>query len=238
MSFEVPNNSPFWQKPGRYWELIPLVPYTSYKEYEDLRVQVMQDYTTLIREGMAMEYIEFNNSQNHMLHLGYIGLMWEVKHLWVSKGKDIFLKLTKGVGTEWCELVNSFLVHQLDTALRTHMYCKLQFPVDGFDTAMQETCDYLLKEANAFIKNRNLNPMGYYSFHFVNFKHYRSSNDQVNYGETDLGQFEMPMALFQQIMTAFTMGSHARLGERSCVQMLDAELMRLVFKFEIFNYSF
>ena len=237
MAFEVPSSSStYWQKPNRYWELIPLVPYTSYKEYEALKVQVVQDYTALIREGMAMEFDELNKSQHHMLYLGYIGVMWEVKHLWASKGRDIFLKLTKGVGPEWCELVNAFLVHQLDTALRTYIYCKMQFP-EGFDTAIQETSEFLFKEAYAFIKTRNLNPMGYHSFHFANFKHYRSSQDQIDWDAVDLGAFEMPMTIFQHIMAAFAMGSHARLGEKSCVQMLDAELLRFIFKFEIFNFS-
>ena len=231
MSFEPPCTSPFWQKPGRYWELIPEVPYASYEEYVTLTEAASQEYSALIKDSMTLE-VEAgkDNIVNQTLNLAYIGLPFEVRHIWADKGKDIFLKLTKGVGIEWCELVNTFILCMLDATARTYIQSKLMCPVQGFDEAVADVCIYLQRQAHLFIKDRNLNPMGYYSFYFVNFKYYRSSLD-LDY----CLDHNMPMAQFKQIMAAFAMGGHARLGESSCINVLQDELMRLVFRFEIFD---
>jgi hypothetical protein len=238
MSFEVPNStSPFWQKPGRYWSLIPVVPYYSHAEYKELKKTAVKEYKLLIRDFMGRESGWLNKDENSevTLHLASIGVSWEVKHKLGIDGTEIFLRLTKGMGVEWCELVNSFLVTTLDTALRAYVFCQTQFPVYGFDGAVQEICSYLQDEAEFFIENRNLNPMGYHSFHYTNFKFYRSQDESQDLSVTDSDQYEMPMAQFQNIMAAFSMGTHARLGDGSCVRMLDTKLLRLVFKFDIFN---
>jgi hypothetical protein len=231
MAFEPPNTSALWQKPGRYWELIPEVPYTSYAEYKSLTAEVVVEYSSLIRTSMYTELQEIKqNLVNHVFDLAYIGLSWELRQKWVDKGPQIILKLTKGTGRDWCELVNSFLVCALDSATRAYVQGKAEFPVDGFDAAMADVCTYLQQQARIFIKDRNLNPMGYYSFFYVNFKYYKSSLE-LDYEESQ----NIPMAKFKQIMLAFVMGGHDRLGEGSCVAMLDDELMRLIFKFEIFD---
>ncbi len=237
MSFEVPNStSPFWQKPGRYWNLIPVVPYASYAEYKALKKTAVEEYKRLIRDCMEIDSGWLNEDGHHTAipHLSNMGVSWGVKHILGTDGKEVFLRMTKGMGGEWCELVNSFLVTILDTALRTYVYYQTQFPASGFDEAVREICRYLQEEAGFFIENRNLNPMAYHSFHFANFKFYRSRDESLDLTKTDSDQYEMPMAQFQNIMAAFSMGTHDRLGAGSCVRMLDAELLRLVFKFDIF----
>ena len=116
----------------------------------------------------------------------------------------------------------------LDATARTHIHAKLTFPVQGFEAAIADVCVYLQRQARLFIKDRGLNPMGYFSFYYADFKYCRSSLELDHCVD-----HTMPMARFKDIMAAFAMGTHARLGERSCIGMLDAELLRLIFKFDI-----
>ena len=235
MSFEVPNStSPFWQKPGRFWELIPEVPYISYKEYDTLTRFAASDYSDLIKEVMNTKKETRNNAEfSQIMELAYIGLCWDTKHALAAKGKDIFLKLTKGAGCDWCELVNSFLISILDATTRTYVYLYSKPGIireDDFNKVLCDICGYLQLQATLFIRDRNINPMGYYSFFYVNFKYYKSSVELDYHCDQN-----MPIAQFKDIMAAFAMGAHERLGEKSCVAVLDDELMRMVFRFEIFD---
>lgn len=232
MTFEVPNStSPFWQKPGRYWELIPEVPYLSYREYRDLSSSVALEYCRLIKQTMEEEFEDGKlNRFDLLLEMAYIGLSWNFKHVLADKGPAVLLRLTKGHGSEWCDLINSFLICILDSTTRTYTSTKNLFPVESFEAAIAETCSYLQRQACFFIKERNLNPMGYYSFFYANFKYYKSS-EEPDYHETQ----NMPIQQFKDIMAAFVMGSHERLGAGSCVGMLHDELLRFIFKFEIFD---
>ena len=44
----------------------------------------------------------------------------------------------------------------------------------------------------------------------------------------------MPVGMFQEVMTAFCMGGHHRLGDKSPVRALDDEMVKLIFTFGLF----
>lgn len=227
MSFEPPNQSPFWKKPGRYWDLIPEVPFESYEEYLQLTNATADAYANMIAESLDIE--EKTNQTLGMRNVHY-GIPWDTRHVWAEQGTAILLKLTKGTGSDWCDLVNSFLLCILDATTRTYMHGSYSLSVHGFETAWADLSKFLQRQAQMFIKDKNLNPMGYYSFFFVNFKYYRSSL-QIDH---DISQ-NMPMKQFKAIVIAFAMGTHDRLGSNSCVGVLDDEMLRFIFKFEIFD---
>ena len=224
------STSPFWQKPGRDWERIPAVPYESHAEYLKLKGEMIKDYDNLIKEAIDAE-TKRETQDERLLRLAYIGLPWEVKHHLQSKGKDVFLKLTKGTGGEWCNLVNTFLVTILDTATRALVFKSIQYPAAGYEEAVSQLQSYLKKESFLFINDRNMNPMGYFSFFHTNFREYKAPFTEFDDEDSDQ---MIPMARFQDIMAAFAMGTHARLGAVSWVNLLESDLVRLVFAFDMF----
>ena len=222
MAFEPPSDSPFWQRPGHYWGLVPEVPYDSYNEYIDLKEAASKEYAELLESVTQM-------SDMHASNLAYIGLPWDARHVLAMEGTNILLKFTKGVGHAWCDLVNSYLICILDATTRTYMHGRYTHP-PRFEAALASLTDTLKKEASMFIRDRNLNPMGYYCFFYVNFKYFKSSADLDHKNEHN-----MPIRKFKDVMAAFVMGSHSRLGKDSFILMLDPDLLRLIFKFEIFD---
>jgi hypothetical protein len=224
----VKNTAPIWQMPGVGWELVPFVPYDSFTEYRTLVDEVSDAYSSMVRRG-----IETGNLQ--LWSVSCYGLSRGVKRYWMDHGKDIFLRLTKGIGKDWCELVNMFLVNTLDTAARVFVYTGVQFPVTGFvDTqeSRHEIFDILERELRLFIHDWHINPMERYSFYYANFTFYRNTSSCTE----DIENHYLPINKFQDIMAAFAMGMHDRLGENNtCViRMLDNDLLRYIFTFGVF----
>jgi hypothetical protein len=151
------------------------------------------------------------------------------------QGKDLISKLTKGLGLEWCDTVNSLLVNSLDTAARVFVFCRVPFPVTGFGnfhSYVNDIYDVLERELSLFLHDWDINPIGSYSFYLANFKYYRSLSGE----EEDSDDNYMPTGKFQDIMAAFAMGTHARLGnDDGCVVgILNDELLRCIFTHGMF----
>jgi hypothetical protein len=234
------DTAPFWQPPGVGWETVPLVPYESFTEYRALLQLVLGEYSMMVRRGL-----EIGNMQ--LWSVARYGLSRGVKRHWQRHGKDIFLKLTKGIGSEWCESVNSFLVTSLDTAARVFVFCRVPFPVTGFGNfseSVDDVFDILCRELCLFLHNWDINPNGRYSFYVANFKYYRSLSESLNAhgnGESEPSDDSsddhyMPVGKFQDIMAAFAMGGHARLGagDGCVIGILSDELLRCIFAHGIF----
>ena len=92
--------------------------------------------------------------------------------------------------------------------------------------------DLLDNEIRRFIHHKEINPMMCYSLRRLNFILYYS--DSSDHDLNDLNQLFMPIWKFQDIMAAFAMGRHARLGRNCVIGMLDDELIRLIFAFGLF----
>ena len=227
------NTASFWQMPGMVRKELPLVPYESYNEYEVLTERLATEYTTMVKKGLEDNV---SDSSLRPWYLAHYGLSWNVTRHWMRKGNDIFLKLTKGVGKEWCELMNVFLIDLLDTAVRIFVHTRLiGFGIhleSEFEGGMDPIGDLLECEIRRFIHHKEINPMMCYSLRRLNFILYYS--DSSNHDMNDTNQLFMPTWKFQDIMAAFAMGRHARLGKNSLVGMLDDELTRLIFNFRLF----
>ena len=223
--------APFWQPPGVGWDKVPFVPYESFMEYRSLLNVVFYEYSIMVRQGL-----ELGNMQ--LWSVARYGLSRGVKQHWITHGKDIISKLTKGVGSEWCEFVNLFLVNSLDTTARVFVFCRVPFPVTGFGNfheSVQDIFEILERELSLFLHNWEIGPMGSYSFYLVNFKYYRSiSNDAGDSEDSD--QYYIPIGKFQDIMAAFAMGGHARLGasDNCIVGTLNDEIFRCIFSHGVF----
>jgi hypothetical protein len=241
----VKNTAPIWQAPGAGWERVPLVPYESFGEFKALLREFIDEYNRIVSKVLDDNVGDRNMQLDFM---ACYGLSWDVKHQLIREGTTAFLKLTKGVGKGWCELVSVFLVHILSTAARVFVFSGIPCPTTGFDTfekSKGEISDLLDREICLFVHDMDINPMRYYSFHRVNFKRYRNnkshprakySTDNCSEEDSDVDEY-IPTGKFQDIMTAFAMGRHARLGAASsgcAVGMLTDDLIKLIFTYNIF----
>jgi hypothetical protein len=129
--------------------------------------------------------------------------------------------------------VNAFLVDALDTAARVYVYSCGHFPASEMEEAKPSISNLLCREISLFICDKNINPMGYFCFHHVNFRCFNRQEDEI--GHNGEHWHYMPTEKFQEMVTAFAMGRHVRLGSDGCVvSILSNELLRLIFSYEIF----
>lgn len=225
------NAAPCWQPQGVGWETIPFVPYDSFMECRLLLKVVFDEYSSMMWRGL-----EIGNMQ--LWSIAAYGLSQGVKRHWMMHGVNIILKLTKGIGREWCESVNLLLVNSLNTAARVFVFSRVPFPVTGFGDFrdyVHDVFDILERELSIVLHSWDIGPFGSYSFYLVNFKYYRSiSSDTSDSEDNDL--FYMPIGKFQDIMTAFVMGMHQRLGANSecVVGLLNDEIFKCIFSHGIF----
>ena len=154
---------------------------------------------------------------------GILGIWGELK----QSGSVLFLKLTKGCGSVWCAAVNAELMSRMNSASRSFFFFHLQ-PDDNNEIAeCKELLVHVLRrEVKLFLRNPELNPFGYYPFQRKNFKYY-ASNGEVN---TSTANY-LPIRKYQEIMTAFAMGTHHRLGgSNDCfVRLLPNDLVMHIF---------
>ncbi len=158
------------------------------------------------------------------------GLSHGIRGHWLENGLELYLKLTKGSGKDWCDTVNTFVVHSLDTALRvlikTHELLGKDMQGTQNDKALISSM--FKREVNSAIRDHDIDPNVMYSFEHVNFE-YIVRLDEDN----DNGYF-YPMVKFQEMKLSFAMGMHSRLGNGSAVRILCEEMMKLIFSDQIF----
>jgi len=225
------NTAPLWQVPGVGWDSVPFVPYESFTEYKSLLKGVVDEYTIMIREVIE-------SGDLRLWSVSRYGLTYEMKQHWNRHGVGMLLRFTKGVGKEWCESVNSFLVNTLDTAARVFVFCSVPFPVvdmGNFRDTIQDVFEILERELCLFMHSWVIHPMGTYSFYLANFVYYQSLSGESN-GSVDDDCRYMPIGKFQHIMAAFAMGVHPRLGSREdcVVSLLSDEILRIIFSCNVF----
>lgn len=240
------STAPHWQYPGVGWESLPLVPYASYKEYEGLVLDLCKGLHRVVGASVAKELelmggdflwsVSLNGGLNGLNGLngldGPIGLSVDLKREWMAAFQAIFLEFTKGEGGAWCDQVAAMLVAILNTFFSA--FFKLQeFPASGFDEMWDKLLHALHVEVECFVRVDRMNPLGLYSFENANFVTSRGYYDYNGYnGIQDL--YVMPVGKFQDVMAAFCMGRHARLGGGSAVCALDDDVARLIFTFGLF----
>ena len=105
---------------------IPLVPFDSYDEFEDNLRQLIKKYQGMVKKGAHIAQI---SSRSRIFQ----GLSFRVREHWLEQGKSLFLELTKGRGEDWCETMNTMVVHALDTSVRVFVQTRdlMNYPVTG-----------------------------------------------------------------------------------------------------------
>jgi hypothetical protein len=235
--------APFWQSPGPVWNLLPLVPYDSYSEYRILLDSTVEEYIRLIKSGIDSEFDDSMHDRTLKTWLvAHHGLPVTITRLWVRGGLGIFLRLTKGYKPEWCEMMNSLLIHTLDTAARISVnHSLLEF---GLQYENEFESDDLISglfnnEVSRFIHRLDAGIMGAYSLRNLNFifkKVFRvqGSNESPYDHDDEDDSYYIPTWKFQEIMAAFVMGRHERLGVNSNVRLLDDDLIKIIFTYGVF----
>ena len=70
---------------------IPLIPYESHEEYEELLLDLKNNYMKMVQKGIDLANLPGWCSYHCGLSLG-------VREHWLENGTGLYLKLTKGIG--------------------------------------------------------------------------------------------------------------------------------------------
>ena len=200
-------------------EFVPVVPFASYSEYEDM-------LDSLIREYQAMVVRDAERTTLWCDMMGG-GVEWIVRSRWLEQGGDLFLKFTKGQGKEWCATMNTMVVHALHTALRVLVQTRrwmlrpLRQPLTAnlYDKII--VTDLLKRETEYAITDRRESPNNMYDFDCQNFRFILDDNDESG------GDF-LPVGQVQAMNLAFAMLGHPRLGCAAAGRILGYDTIKLV----------
>ena len=200
---------------------IPLIPYESREEYEELLLELKDNYMKMVQDGV--------NSAGWCG--GHGGLSLGVKGYWIENGTELYLKLTKGLGKEWCDTVNSLVVHSLDTALRVMIQTHGILGRNMLGTQNDKTLisSMFKREVPMVIRDDSIDPNLMYSFEHVNFEYIMSWDDDMMDDA-----YYCPRVKFQEMQLSFVMGLHSRLGHSSIVRILSDEMTKLIFSDAMF----
>ncbi len=219
--------APSWQQQYSGWDLVPQVPYESGDEFLELLEGFRVGYCKLARDCVASS---LESSAMLPLSISYYGLIGIEQGL-TDAGHVWFLRLTKGVGAEWCAAMNCILIQRLNAAARTFFHYHIQPSSDDrLDEHSDSLNEMLEREVCLFAKHYDFPFNGYYPFNSRNFILYASIPCAAQFSNKDC----MPVGKFQAIMLAFAMGSHARLGDRCLVGALGRDLIEHLFSWGVF----
>jgi hypothetical protein len=197
--------------------------------------ELITDYTRLIKSALDVY------THDATLDPGLIdrfGLPMRIIRRWLQEGKQLLLRLTKGVDARWCDTTNACLVNRLESAAIAYMCAHRAFIDTQFATIKPAITRRLRREMRFFVIDRNLSALNTYLLFHKNFKCCSIVGETLADEQERLAAdtLYIPTAQFQTMIVAFAMGAHARLGgERDChVGQLHDELLQAVFSFGIF----
>lgn len=202
--------------------LIPIVPFKTYQEYEESLEELINAYRDMMEDSVKDET---NISENH----GDYGIRWTVKAQWLDKGQKLFLVFTKGLGKEWCETMNTMVVHTLDAVYRVFLEVCIQSGLINSDDRIPSTAvvSLIKREARFAIANTNVSPNNMCLFEELNFKyvHLRFPGWEFDYEHQ--GE-HLPTAKVQAMKLAFAMALHPRLGAASMARVLSEDNVKMI----------
>ena len=179
---------------------VPVVPYASYSEYEDMLEGLIVSY-----EGMVLDAVTPRRVAGWC---GYHeGISQGVECHWRVHGNDLFLKFTKGMGYDWCDTMNTMVVHALGTAIRVLIQTLRMrgMEMDGDYDDQEHIRGLLKRETRLAIADRNCSLNNMETFYDRNF--------QTIWRDEDMKDFdEIPIAQWQAMQLGFCMINHERLG--------------------------
>ena len=134
-------SAPIWQPKGVGYDLVPQVPYVSFDEYFALLHQLKLAYYELVEKSVDGALDNSVMEPWSVSHYGIKGIYGQLR----DEGNDLFLKLTKGLGSTWCAAVNAKLLGHMDSASRTLFY----YHVQPDNTIALSECTDILRKSTA-----------------------------------------------------------------------------------------
>lgn len=198
---------------------IPLVPYTSYDEYEEMLANLISDYQSMVEEGVQIGSIvtwcRF-----------YEGLSFGAQSYWLEHGEKLFLRFTKDLGADWCCTMNTMVVHALNACLRVLIQTHRQMgkSMSGKPADRLKIAALLKRETEKAIADSKKSPNNMEDFFRRNFVYvsYSDKDDDSDYENSDF----IPVAQMQEIQVAFAMIAHSRLGQDAAGHILGPDTIR------------
>ena len=138
------------------------------------------------------------------------GISQGVEGHWIQHGHDLFLKFTKGMGYDWCDAMNTMVIHALGTAVRVLIQALRMsgMEMDGDDDDQENIRRLLKRETRLAIADRNRSPNNMDTFEDRNFHHAWRYDDEGLPEDYD----NIPIAQWQAMQLGFCMINHERLG--------------------------
>ena len=220
ISISKPRNS---QHPHNMSDsFVPIVPFESYQEYEDGLSELINTYRDMVDASTR------ENSGSLSKSYGDYSIEWVVKAKWLRNGKELFLVLTKGLGGEWCETMNTMVVHSLDVALRIFAEVSIksgllvrheQLPRSSVLTLLKREISFAIASVNTLPNNMCL-------FEELNFKYVHLRCPGWEYEGVE-GE-HLPTVKVQAMKLAFAMVLHSRLGAASRGRFLGDDNVKMI----------
>ena len=179
---------------------VPVVPYASYSEYEEMLESLIVAYEAMVLGAVTPRRVAS--------WCGY----WEgtspsCEGHWQEHGHELFLKFTKGLGDDWCDTMNTMVVHALGTAVRVLIQTLRMrgMEMDGDYDDQEHIRGLLKRETRLAIADEGEAFNHMYTFEDRNFRSI--------WGDDDTDECaKIPIAQWQAMQLGFCMINHERLG--------------------------
>jgi hypothetical protein len=198
---------------------VPVVPFSSYSEYEEMLEHLITEY-----ESMAVDAVTPGGVAGWCGCWG--GISPSCEGHWQEHGHELFMKFSKGMGSDWCDTMNTMVVHTLGTAVRVMIQTRRMsaMEMDG-DLEDQEQIRALLKrETRRAIADQYQAPNNIYLFEERNFQKIWRYDDKENPEDYD----EIPIAQWQAMQLSFCMINHDSLGRGGAGRVLSCDTIKLI----------
>ena len=196
-------------------EFVPVVPFASYSEYEDMLASLIREY-----QAMVVSDAERTTRWGDMMD----GVECIVRSRWEEQGEELFLKFTKGLGKEWCTTMNTMVVHALHTAVRVLVQTRrlMNRPLSpSLSSNLWDkiiVTDLLKRETEHAISDGDDSD---------NMHDFRRQNLRFILDDNDSGDF-LTVGQVQAMNLAFAMLGHPRLGCAAAGRVLGYDTIKLV----------
>ena len=153
----------------------------------------------------------------------HVGLSAGCKQHWKEHGHVLFMQFTKGLGSDWCETVNTMVIHALNAAVRATITTRqlMGEPMDGGRNDQALLRELLKKETRFAIADRDCHPYNMDLFEQRNFQNVWKHDDKY-----DLDC--LPIGKLQALQLAFCMLGHGRLGGGGAGRDLSGDVIKLI----------
>lgn len=200
--------------------LTPEVEYGTWQDFVDLVYQVQDAYCLCVATACRLERAGTRTSMvvGEVTH----GTLSELPHLRVN-GPLIIAGLTRGQGRLWCQLVSHLLYSCALQAAATYVDVLSELEVTVDDESMTNgMVTAMIRDTRRVFSGAM--PMSIYSLG-SGFVGALLVKNFTLFGATD---FPVTDKQFRELLLAFCMGSHARLGSRSLLLALQDDLLRCI----------